>query len=485
MKRIPTYILLGFLAAAGTRANTPLTINGSPPYACLQNAYIGPTPILQATANFTLSGASGTATIASSVPASAPTFGYPPEVYVYAYTIDLNHLSSTASNCVKLVVHFGAPNGCGYDAVYSSPSAIQSATLAPFGDITFEFAGGCLSPGQPAVPITMFSGAAPKIGVVTVIDDYVGPNGQNLELSTNITAVVPDIPPNPPPWLFPVEFPFPYVFFQGALSQVGTNQSNTNKLPVTGAYDFTLQLLNAPSNALAVSELATQTVQVVNGLFTVPLPFDPITMGDGSSRWLNIGVRPSGLPAVQFTPVGPPLPITPAPQANYAYTAGVVADLTPGQAVTSLNGLTDAVNLQAANGILLGTNGNTLTVAVIPGYASDRNLKTGFASIQPRDILDRLAALPIEAWRYTNEPPDIHHIGPMAQDFQAAFGLGTDGKIIYFADASGVTLAAIQGLNEKLDARDRQIQSLEQQNALLSKKLEALTATVESLGEQK
>jgi hypothetical protein len=220
-------------------------------------------------------------------------------------------------------------------------------------------------------------------------------------------------------------------------------------------------------------------------LFTVPLPFDPITMGDGSSRWLNIGVRPSGLPAVQFTPVGPPLPITPAPQANYAYTAGVVADLTPGQAVTSLNGLTDAVNLQAANGILLGTNGNTLTVAVIPGYASDRNLKTGFASIQPRDILDRLAALPIEAWRYTNEPPDIHHIGPMAQDFQAAFGLGTDGKIIYFADASGVTLAAIQGLNEKLDARDRQIQSLEQQNALLSKKLEALTATVESLGEQK
>jgi hypothetical protein len=49
--------------------------------------------------------------------------------------------------------------------------------------------------------------------------------------------------------------------------------------------------------------VVTQTVQVANGLFNVPLPFDPIAMGDGSVRWLNIGVRPSSLPAVQFTPL--------------------------------------------------------------------------------------------------------------------------------------------------------------------------------------
>ncbi len=157
------------------------------------------------------------------------------------------------------------------------------------------------------------------------------------------------------------------------------------KTNVTGAFDFTLQLVTAPSNGLAVSEIITQTVQVANGLFTVPLPFNPSGMSGGAARWLNIGVRPSNLPAVQFTPIGPPLPLTPAPQALYAYTAGSVADLTPGQAVTSLNGLTDAV--QVAGGqtesIIIGTNGNTLTIAARPGIVSDRNLKTDFTVLRP------------------------------------------------------------------------------------------------------
>ena len=42
------------------------------------------------------------------------------------------------------------------------------------------------------------------------------------------------------------------------------------------------------------------------------------------------------------------------------------------------------------------------------------------------------------------------HMGPMAQDFHAAFGLGTDDKHIATVDADGVALAAIQGLNQKL-----------------------------------
>jgi hypothetical protein len=205
-------------------------------------------------------------------------------------------------------------------------------------------------------------------------------------------------------------------------------------------------------------------VQVVNGLFTLPLPYDPISLGDGSAHWLNIGVRPSGVPAVQFTPIGPPLPVAPAPQAYYAYTAGTVADLTPGQAVTSLNGLTDAVYVQPGNGITLGTSGNTLIISAQPGTQSDRNLKTDFTKVMPEDILNRLAALPIQGWRYTNEIVGIRHIGPMAQDFKAAFGLGQDDKFIGFVDEQGVALAAIQGLNQKmseqLKARDAEIAGL-------------------------
>lgn len=78
MKQIiaPLLCLLS-LAPALSRADTPLTITSSSPYGCLQNAFINPTPP-QITGNFTLNGVTGTGTIKSSVPASAPTFSYPP-----------------------------------------------------------------------------------------------------------------------------------------------------------------------------------------------------------------------------------------------------------------------------------------------------------------------------------------------------------------------------------------------------------------------
>src|SRR5882724_12541806 len=68
-------------------------------------------------------------------------------------------------------------------------------------------------------------------------------------------------------------------------------------------------------------------------------------------------------------------------------------------------------------------------------------------------VLDKLAAMPVRQWRYTNEDTCVKHIGPVAQDFQSAFGLGTDDKTIGTLDADGVALAAIQGLNQKLDDR--------------------------------
>ena len=42
----------------------------------------------------------------------------------------------------------------------------------------------------------------------------------------------------------------------------------------------------------------------------------------------------------------------------------------------------------------------------------------------------------------------------MAQDFYAAFGIGADDKHISAVDEGGVALAAIQGLNQKLNEKD-------------------------------
>ena len=481
MKRIIAPILLSLLVPAGVRADTPLTITSGSPFGCLQNAYLYPVP-LQVNGSFTLNGVSGSGTIVSTVPASAPTFGYPPNAYFYNYSIDLSHLPTATNHCVKLLIHFGAPNGCAAEQVFGDPTVIHSATLATFGDITFVFNSGCLVPGQPSVSMLMFSEALPRTNVVTVIDDYVDPvSGLTNEARINVTALVPDIPPDPPIWTYYQPINIPYTWFQGSLTWTCNSIA-----PPFGLYDFSVQLMNAPKNGLVASQQSTQTVQVANGLFNLPLPFDPVNLGNGAARWLNMSVRPSGGNGT-FTPVGPPLPLTPTPQAYYAFSAGVVADLTPGQAVTSLDGLTDAVNLQAGNGIILGTNGNTLTIAA-PGVVSDRSLKTDFSAIKPEAILARLAQLPISSWRYTNEVAGVRHVGPMAQDFKAAFGLGDDDKLIGFVDEEGVALAAIQGLHQQLqqqtgllNEKDAEIQKLKQQNETLEKRLDHVEQTLKAM----
>ncbi len=197
------------LAAAGARADTSLTINPATPFGCLQNAFLWQPP-LSASGTFTLPGVSGTGVVRSGINASAPSFGYPPEIYFYNYSLDLSGLPAAANHCVKLLVHFGSPQGCDVNEVWGSPSQIQSATLAPFGDITFVFAGGCLAPSQPAVGFILFSEAPPKTNIVTVIDDYVDPaSGATNEIRINVAAIVPDIPPDPPFWLslYPARIP--------------------------------------------------------------------------------------------------------------------------------------------------------------------------------------------------------------------------------------------------------------------------------------
>ena len=91
---------------------------------------------------------------------------------------------------------------------------------------------------------------------------------------------------------------------------------------------------------------------------------------------------------------------------------------------------------------------------------SDRNVKERFAPVNPHDILARVAALPVETWNYKDQDPAIRHIGPMAQDFAAAFGVGEDDRHINLLDANGVALAAIQGLYRIVEAQEAQLRAL-------------------------
>ena len=87
---------------------------------------------------------------------------------------------------------------------------------------------------------------------------------------------------------------------------------------------------------------------------------------------------------------------------------------------------------------------------------SDRNAKANFASVNGRD-----STVPVETWNYKGQEPSIRHIGPMAQDFYSAFGVGEDDRHINMVDASGVSLAAIQKLHQVVEEQEAQITELE------------------------
>jgi hypothetical protein len=121
-------------------------------------------------------------------------------------------------------------------------------------------------------------------------------------------------------------------------------------------------------------------------------------------------------------------------------------------------------------------------VALAPGSGtwaslSDCNAKENFASVDSRAILDKVAALPISTWNYKAQGTSIRHLGPTAQDFHDAFDVGENDRTITTVDADGVALAAIQGLNQKVESENAK---LREENAKLKVRLEKLERLVES-----
>lgn len=105
---------------------------------------------------------------------------------------------------------------------------------------------------------------------------------------------------------------------------------------------------------------------------------------------------------------------------------------------------------------------------------SDYAVKREFAAIDADAVLERVLALPITTWSYRSEDPSVRHLGPMAQDFKASFGLGNTDEAIFQIDADGVALTSIQALG-------RRLQAAEAENAALRESLAALQARVDAL----
>ncbi len=180
---------------------------------------------------------------------------------------------------------------------------------------------------------------------------------------------------------------------------------------------------------------------------------------------------------------------------------GVLGESRSGAGVTARSEQSSALRIEAGAGLLIdavslaaggpdprfsvANNGDVLTTGAMTATAfnttSDRNAKTGFTPIDPLDVLRKVSELAITRWTFTNST-SIPHIGPVAQDFHRAFGVGSDDRHIATVDADGVALAAIQGLNVKLDAA---LRSREAEVKALRSEVEDLKSMIRHLVEER
>ena len=106
---------------------------------------------------------------------------------------------------------------------------------------------------------------------------------------------------------------------------------------------------------------------------------------------------------------------------------------------------------------------------------SDRNVKRNLRPVDSEAVLAKVVAMPVYHWQPKDGPNrDVEHLGPMAQDFMAAFGLGDNDKAIGFQDADGVALAAIQGLHQLVEQKDAELKRQDRELTTMKRELEAI-----------
>jgi hypothetical protein len=143
--------------------------------------------------------------------------------------------------------------------------------------------------------------------------------------------------------------------------------------------------------------------------------------------------------------------------------------------------------VRAAGGFRLRTSSDLSTGCdLAPGSGtwnctSSRSAKHLFRAVDGEALLARVRDVPVNTWSYRNEPGDVRHIGPFAEDFRAAFDLGASSTSIGLQDIDGVNFAAIQAVEsrtrtllEENAAHRARIGDLERQVAELQKAVTSL-----------
>ena len=99
----------------------------------------------------------------------------------------------------------------------------------------------------------------------------------------------------------------------------------------------------------------------------------------------------------------------------------------------------------------------------------DVNEKKLLGGVNTSEVLTKVSSLPLHRWSYKSQDESIQHIGPTAQDFYAAFGLGDNNTTISTLDPDGVLFAAVQELA-------KQVRELSDENQRQQTQIQALLA---------
>jgi hypothetical protein len=120
------------------------------------------------------------------------------------------------------------------------------------------------------------------------------------------------------------------------------------------------------------------------------------------------------------------------------------------------------------NTLVVQTNGD-VSVAGALMQGSSRNIKKNIDPVDERAVLEKVRRLDIKRWQYKRDETGAKHMGPMAEEFFAAFGLGTDDAHLAASDVAAVALASIRALGKELEAARAE-------NAALKKRLDRIEA---------
>ncbi|MBM7117713.1 tail fiber domain-containing protein [Archangium primigenium] len=233
--------------------------------------------------------------------------------------------------------------------------------------------------------------------------------------------------------------------------------------------------LGSVSKASGTASLSVGASNVASGFTSVALGYTNVASGQGS---VALGYRVSA-------------------NANYSFALGHRADsgghsgafIWGDQSTTSTvtNTAANQFMVRAAGGVRLRTSATLSTGCDLPAGSgvfsctSDRDSKEDFRSVDGEQVLARVLALPVRSWQYKSEQRGVRHVGPVAQDFRAAFGLGPDERSIGLLDIDGVNMVAIQALarrTEELKAKSAEVDALKTEMSELKRSLARLEAAV-------